>query len=68
MKLLFPYSMIIGVLYQKINWIAIAIGAIQFPVYAFIGEKNSKWKFVAVILHIFAAIAVFSLNDQIFNS
>lgn len=67
MKLLFPYSMIIGVVNENINWAAIVIGIFQFPIYVFTLYKKSKWKLIVPILHTLAIIIVFYLSDQIFN-
>lgn len=67
MKLLFPYSMIIGIANENINWVAIVISIIQFPIYIFTLHKKSKWKLIVPILHILAIIIVFNLSDQIFN-
>ncbi|MEF3079663.1 hypothetical protein [Winogradskyella poriferorum] len=67
MKYLFPYSMIIAILNKNINWLAISIGLLQFPIYSLIIDNKLKWKILVLVLHIFAIIIVLNMNDQIFN-
>jgi O-antigen ligase len=66
-KIIYPYSMIIGVLNNQIEALSIIIAVIQIPIYGIIISKKSKWIFLILGIHIISAVICLYLPTETFN-
>ena len=66
-KVIYPYSMIITVMNNQIDILAIVLAIIQIPIYAVLISKKNKWKFIILGIHIVSAIICLNLPTETFS-
>jgi len=66
-KIVYPYSMIIGVSNNQIGILAIIIAVIQIPIYGIIVTKKPKWTLLILGIHIVFAIICLNLPTETFS-
>ena len=66
-KVVYPYSMIISVLNNKIGIVPIIIAILQIPIYGFLIAKKAKWTILIFGIHIVSAIICLNLPTETFN-
>ena len=66
-KVVYPYSMIISVLNNKIGIVPLIIAVLQIPIYGFLIAKKAKWTILIFGIHIVSAIICLNLPTETFN-
>lgn len=69
-KLVYPYSMSMILLENKMSALSIIIAVIQIPIYGTIFYQKGKWKHIIWAIHFLALIVCFYINgfvDSYYN-
>jgi hypothetical protein len=66
-KIIFPFSMLLAYVFNKIGIISMLLAILQIPIYSYLYKSKPNGKYFIIGLHILAIILCFILKSETFS-